>query len=276
MRLGQLARTIDKKPVELLVFLKQKGIEHYSHPNSKMTEEDEQMVLAHFGVSTPVKSQVVENKVNSESTESETDKVSEIENTPEEVNIELSEELVSEETQKEVADTIINDTNTDQDYTNVEVIKAPKIELPGLKVVGKIDLPEPKKKEEVPAEEGDGETSNRPKKEYRSNDRNRNRGRNNQQRRERDPNYNPIAARREREKQREERERLKAEKKIKQKKKEHYLEKVAELKATPSKNKSVPKPASYTQSVEENKRKEYGIEKQPNVFKRIWRWLNTY
>ncbi|QOI98259.1 MAG: hypothetical protein HRU69_12535 [Flammeovirgaceae bacterium] len=40
-----------------------------------------------------------------------------------------------------------------------ELIKAPKVELPGLKVIGKIDLPEKKKKEVVPTENENKKTA---------------------------------------------------------------------------------------------------------------------
>ena len=150
---------------------------------------------------------------------------------------------------------------------------APKIELPGLKVVGKIDLPEPIKKE-VPQKTEESEASEEKEKSQRkrSGDRNRKTGK----RRNQDPDYNPIKEKREREKRRKERELAQQKKKEKQKKAQHYYGKVAPQQAKSNPKKKPSQPSSYSQVVLENEQRENQGNKKGNVLVRLWKWLNTY
>jgi hypothetical protein len=107
----------------------------------------------------------------------------------------------------------------------VEVIKAPKIELQGLKVIGKIELPQPKKKDAETSEGSADETvtnppaAEKPQKEKKSYSQNR------KPQSER-PRKNPVALERERqEREAAEKKKLIAELK-KEKKKQHYYKKV--------------------------------------------------
>jgi hypothetical protein len=119
------------------------------------------------------------------------------------------------------------------DSTPPEVIRAPKVELPGLRVVGKIDLPEPRKKEASP--------ESVPKK---SEDRNRGRFADSGRR----PAKNPIALQREKEER--ERERTKREEKRKEKhlRTQRYLQKVKEKQAPKGQKVTVPAPAPVADS----------------------------
>lgn len=108
----------------------------------------------------------------------------------------------------------------------VEVIRAPKVELPGLRVVGKIEIPEKKKqetqiKQEQPTQST--QTTNTPRRENTRTPRKHKR----QPRLEK----NPIAVARERAKRDAERKRRKEAELEKQRKTERYLKKIAERRA---------------------------------------------
>lgn len=97
----------------------------------------------------------------------------------------------------------------------IEVIKAPKVELAGLKVLGKIELPETKKKAETP--EGEAGATESPREERRRDNRRRDNGRT--QRRD----SNPIAQQREREaREKEERRRQQLEQEKERKTNNYY------------------------------------------------------
>jgi hypothetical protein len=134
MRLAQLARKLALRPSEIVDFLAKNQIQIEEGSNTRL--EDSQVVL-------------IMGKFAPESTVEDIEAVS----------LEKDEPLpVKEEIQEEEATAVSADEN-DIEMATVriepsEVIKAPKIELSGLKVLGKIDLPEPKKKESaMPAAE---------------------------------------------------------------------------------------------------------------------------
>lgn len=278
MRLGKLARTVSLKPKELIEFLSNQGKESYTHANSKVSEEEVRFVLNHFGIKLPTEPEneipneeqkpilEVDHKLVSETSETQTEEI--------ETNIiEPAVELLHVEHSKKV-----NDQNSvpEVELPDIEVIKAPKIELPGLKVLGKIDLPEKVKKD--PEEISEPTTDESDDKNY-TNKRRRNqrdpRG-NKRQSRPFDADYNPVKAKREREQKKKEKERELLQKKVKQKKKDHYLDKVATQKASPKSKKRVNTPASYAQVVLENERNSSQQAKKGNFLVRLWRWLNTY
>lgn len=159
---------------------------------------------------------------------------------------------------------------------NVKVIKPPKVILPGLKVKGKIDLPEPKPKaekvievktEEAPLDPNKIIYTSGPKKEDRRKPRKKTSRRQN-------PNYNPVEAERKRKEQQERRaeeNRLKA---LKKAKSEHYKKKVV-VKATDKSPKFesvqdiVKKPKTRLLPTKQNK------PATKNPLKRFWKWMNT-
>lgn len=76
------------------------------------------------------------------------------------------EEIIQEE---EPAKPVSDETSKGDEDLPVEVIRVAKVELQGLKVVGKIDLPEPKKKEESPVPQRElREPRREPRREQRS------------------------------------------------------------------------------------------------------------
>jgi len=126
MRLGQLARHIVISPSEILDFLQSRGFTCEGGTNARLTEEQIRTVLQKFS--------------------------------PERIGEVVS--LVAEQDKPETVETIgktQGESNLDAGPSPVaetleapesaETIRAPKIELQGLKVVGKIDLPEPRKKQ---------------------------------------------------------------------------------------------------------------------------------
>lgn len=115
-----------------------------------------------------------------------------------------------------------------------EVIRVQKIELAGLKVLGKIELPEPKKKE-TPAE---GETSESVKSEKKERpSRNSGKPKHAQRDREQRTWRNPLEVQRQRE-QREQEEKRKAElEREKEKRKKHYHNKVKQVSQQPKRAK---------------------------------------
>ncbi len=134
MRLSQLARKLEISPSDLIKFFENSKIVKYNSHNNKVEEKDLLLALNHFR--------------------------------PEENEVETSEqtsrELVSsQDNQAEKKEelnpapllnsTIPEDESVDSEFSKdpeeeIEVIRMPKIKLEGVKVVGKIDLPEPVKK----------------------------------------------------------------------------------------------------------------------------------
>lgn len=107
-------------------------------------------------------------------------------------------------------------------FQEVEVIRAPKVELPGLRVVGKIEIPEKKKseihaKQEAKVHSPDQQNPNR-RVQAKSKDKLH-------------AKRNPIAIARERAKREAELQRKKEAEREKQRKTERYLKKIAERKA---------------------------------------------
>lgn len=124
MRLGQLARNLNVSPSEIIHFLQNQGYTLDSGTNSRLGENQVRQVLSKFA---PEKLDSLQSYI---SQEDEAETSSEVKSEPGEPSL---------------------DSNEPSELP--ETIRAPKIELQGLKVLGKIDLPEPKKKQpEMPAE----------------------------------------------------------------------------------------------------------------------------
>lgn len=212
MRLSQLARRLSVKTTEIVDFLSSQQVAVEDRPNARIEPDHMKLVIRRF----------------------KPELIDELMRTEDEVIHELDTDVVSTEgtsgsttgSGEESIAGLSEEESTDRsELTEVqpEVIRAPKLELPGLRVVGKIDLPEPKKKE--------GPTDKE-----KLQDRSRERAQ-----RDQGLNKNPITLQREKE----ERERLKRkreeEKKLKKLRKERYLKKVQERKAL---KESKPKPSA--------------------------------
>jgi hypothetical protein len=191
MRLGQIARKLDISPAELTTFLQEQFGPQDWGTNSRLTEAQLAQALRHFAPDQAVsffQSGKAEAEPQPEST------------------TEPTKELVVEQKPAPV----------DERPEVVEVIKAPKVELSGLKVLGKIELPEKKKKE--PAADStakpDGAESSRPRRKP-------------QAREERSqPRKNPIAQQREREEREALRKKQEEAQRLKEKKASRYLKAV--------------------------------------------------
>lgn len=212
MRLAQLARRISVKPSEISEFLATKNIEIENSSNAKVNDDHVALVLERFAPEL-LKDEQTPESIEADST---ADK-------PEEelVNGEGDELAQAEQYSEPISEKVIEQ----------EVIKPIKVELPGLKVVGKIDLPEPKKKEELAKDidkEGDAKdqasTAEQPQKRPDREDRKKSRPMRDQDRR---PRKNPIALQREREEREALRKKLREKEREKELRTQRYLKKVS-------------------------------------------------
>lgn len=137
MRLGQVKRIYNIETSKIVSFLNKKGIEISNHPNSKLTDEQLNDVLDFFQPkkeeAPPKNVEVIEEKV--KSTPIKKSKNTEYKDAPKVGEVI---ELQKVKTKKTIP--IIEE----EIPVDVEVIRAPKQKVEGLKIVGKIDLPQPK------------------------------------------------------------------------------------------------------------------------------------
>ena len=187
MRLGQLARKLALRPGDIVDFLAESNIRIADGTNARLENDHVNLIMKRF-----VPGWTEAPEVEPEGEEEEILKESD----PEEL---ISEQITIEDQDAPATDSVQEPIQADE--TN-EVIRAPKIELSGLKVIGKIELPEPKKKEELPKEEGtvegtvpEGAKPDDGKKERRDNRRQFDSNKRRNQR----PEKNPIALQREKE-----------------------------------------------------------------------------
>lgn len=214
MRLAQLARKLAIKPSDVTTFLASQNIVLEDSSNAKVADEYVALVIHHFAP-----------EMLAGSTDMETPSA-EVEEIVDTINEEAATTVIA--TPAEVVEREpVTESETKEDILP-EVIKPQKVELPGLKVVGKIDLPEPKKKvvEEKPAEEAtaaEGTTAVEKPAEGRP-------ARNNRRpsRQEQKPRKNPIALQREREEREALRKKIEEKKKEKELKTQRYLRKVTQ------------------------------------------------
>lgn len=143
MRLGQLARKLSISTSKITDFLAQHQIQISKDANARLEDHHAMLVIKNF------KPEILEEesallKGNADQTE------------PIEAPIAEPVEAV---TPSPVAEDIVVSVHEEQHPETVQepaVIKAPKVELTGLRVVGKIELPEVRKKE-APREKQDGD-----------------------------------------------------------------------------------------------------------------------
>jgi hypothetical protein len=203
MRLGQLARKLSLRPSQLVDFLATKQINLEEGSNARLQDDHVTAIVTYFA---PERLQEIVTQSKAE-----------------EVVVEVTPEVIPEPVEiKETMELVVENIQPEEPQ-EVELIKAPKVELTGLKVLGKIELPEPKKKEEpiqaeTKSEEQKEKVNSRPAK------------RNAPSRTDRQPNQrpwqNPIALQREREQREAEEKRKEALEREKERKRMHYLSKV--------------------------------------------------
>lgn len=233
MRLAQLARKLSIKQIEILEFLASQQVSVQDSSNARIENEHIRLVVRHFAPA--LLDEITAQSVEEEKAEPAI----------------LPIEVMPEPAIENIASTKVVTENVDQP---IEVIKAPKLELAGLKVLGKIELPETKKKETTNEGAATEEKANKKFSQPRE-----------RKQFERRDNRNPISLQREREEREAERKRqeqLKAEKELKTKR---YLNKV---KQQPNKPIKIVK-----EEVEELIAPE---EPQPTtLFGKFMKWLRT-
>ncbi|NOS93869.1 MAG: hypothetical protein HOP30_18280 [Cyclobacteriaceae bacterium] len=230
MRLGQLSRKLGVSTPEIIQFLASKQITIGEDSNAKIEDAHAHWVTEKFAphLIASVEEVMAEEK--------------------QEVAIPVEATPVIETPSTEV---------TSEEPALSEVIKAPKIELAGLKVLGKIEIPEKKKKIDENTEGSPEEKERKPRSE-----RPRAANRDFQER----PRKNPVTLQREREQR--EAERLRKEKlaEEKEKKTNHYLNRVKP--ATPAKK--------MKRTEEAAEMIDTPVEKMPTtIWGKFMRWLNT-
>jgi hypothetical protein len=195
MRLGQIAKKLGVRPSEVVALLKERNLPVAEGSNNRLKEEQVRLVMDHWS-------------------------------TPDDTLFSRPEMATEEETRvEEPLETAVPDSTisgaaenpelpavtSEKVEPSVEVIRAPKVELSGLKVIGKIELPEIRKKEKVKPKSEHTERNSK------AGDRSHRKGTN--------PRKNPIALQRERD-QREAREkRIQQEAQAKELRTQRYLEK---------------------------------------------------
>lgn len=140
MRLGQLARRLSVPLPEIASFLEVRGIVT-DGVNTRLQDSDVEQVLIQFAPhllhAQPPADNSDEPKDPASSGEAEASALP----VPERATV-----------PQIVAEPVLKSEVSSEELPAENVIKAPKVELKGLKVLGKIDLPEPRKKEVPPAE----------------------------------------------------------------------------------------------------------------------------
>lgn len=242
-----MARKLALRPGEIVEFLSQNNISIDEGTNTRL--EDNHVALIIAQLAPDFKEEIsLEDEVVPETIE-------EVE--PVKMEVEIAPDVESQEKKEEETIEMI-------ESPTVEVIKAPKVELAGLKVLGKIELPE-KKKPAAPPVEPTTPESNAPKAAERP--RRPAAQKNDRERRDARPRKNPIAIQREREEQ-EEQERRRAQAKLdKERKTEYYLRRVKT---------SVPTKAVrlIEEPVEQLSASELR-EPPKTLLGRFWRWFTT-
>lgn len=250
MRLGQLARKLGTSTSDIVQFLATKNIPIEDGINTRVEDMLVSAVVEKFA---PERLAEFTQAAN----------VHEVEPEPpvEEVQPELTETVQAEEAPVIEAATEV----PNEEPAKIEVIKAPKVELSGLKVLGKIDLPEPKKKEEPKVE---GEEATQPGSEAPARTGRPPRGPREQRRQResrREPRQNSIAAQREREAEEAKRKREEQLKREKERKTQHYL-----------KNVKVAAPTKASKILREQVEELEPIEDQPKTWwGKLKRWFTT-
>jgi nitrate reductase NapAB chaperone NapD len=247
MRLGQLARKLSLRPAQLVEFLAKNNIQIEESSNARLEDSHVEVIVRHYAP------------------ESLTQIKEEIDEVEEVVQIENEQQIV--------APVVVESENTENQSTELpEVIRVPKIELSGLKVLGKIELPEPKKKEAIsePTEEAKESAVDIPPVEKAGKQRSSNRkpAHQNRERSQQRPWKNPLELQREREgREAEEKRRTEIERE-KEKRRKHYEEKVKAV-AQPKRVKPVKEQA-------EVKRKPVDTRPIPKTwFGKFLRWWTT-
>lgn len=235
MRLAQLARKLSVRPSEIVDLLAKENLFLDDGSNAKLNDDVVKKVvlaLAPNQLSAIMKEQLAE-------AEPETESIPE-------------NKILEQEQPDDPEPAPATEVNTPE-----EIIRAPKVELAGLKVLGKIDLPPARKQEETKTvAEGAEPISKREQRERRT-----------KQPRTDKPWRNPLALQREREARENEDKKQAAEKREKERKRQYYLERVKPV-----------KPVKAMRAYEEPEQEQEQITPEPKPktwWGRFLKWLNT-
>jgi type IV secretory pathway VirB10-like protein len=241
MRLGQLARKLALRPDQIVEFLAKKNIQIVEGSNTRLEDNQVALVIEKFA---PRGFDITVQELTSQGVVQPTE-------TPE---IPAEPQVEEIEVFSRVEDTVLEFPTSEE---KSEVIKAPKVELSGLKVLGKIDLPEPKKKEQPKAEpQFEGE---KPKSQERTRSLQSRSPKSNSR-----PAKNPIALQREKEELEAQRKREASKALEREKRAQHYFNKVKVVTAV--------KPAKRDQIQEEM---DEPAPKPKTLLGRFFRWFTT-
>ncbi len=259
MRLGQLSRQLEISPDKIVKVLADNFREVNNHPNIKITEEELAFLVVHFTPATPKAEPVAEK-------ESVAEPLAEINDAPETEEKELvKEDAIAPayvEALRPQVITLEEEFNAQKE--NLEAYKAEKVELEGLKVVGKIELPEPPVKKEKPKKEQKEESD-----EIKHLNR---RPRNGRQSGNRKPMLSPVEYQKKKEERLAKRKKEAEEKRLKELKKKHYETQVKSKLQQPKKKKKTANPQTVV--TPESKSNTTQKSKSNNPVKRFWLWLN--
>lgn len=255
MRLAQLARKLDIPKNEIIKFLSSKDISIETHGNTKVEDPHVKLIEKHF-------------------VQQEAEKENEPETSSKKIDAAIEKSLSYDEQLSEkdensglegAKETETKPLSEVQDKT-VEVIRPKKVKLQGIKVLGKIDLPEPIEKDKEEKEEGAAQQ--KPEEEVAPKKHIRKESRKTYKKRDRKPRQElSFEEKQKREEQKRVRQEKKRKKEIKEKKKRYYEEKIAS-KVSPS-NKFKKKKKKETLKTDEKP-----VVKHKNIFRRFWAWLN--
>ena len=258
MRLAQLARKLGVQPEKIVTILAENGHEFEDEVNGKLNLEQQRLAEAYFSIK-------ADEQLMMEAAKPETIEAfpQEVEATNEDLETEDSTDAIHEapfappahttsqisDSEKETAPlsppkkidlepkaqvNIYKAYQQDESYAKAEWIKTETPQLEGLKVVGKIELPEPKKPKAKPES---SDTKEKAADEQKSNQNQKNKG---WKGRKSKQQLNPIEYERRKAEKEARRKKAEASKKLKQKKKEHYQTNV-KPKAPSSKNEGIQK-----------------------------------
>lgn len=241
MRLGQLARKLSVRPSQIVDLLAKDQQYFEEGSNAKLNDDLVKQIVLHFAPDRLAELMTVQTQ---EIEEAQVQPEPIIEEVVEKVELPI-EPLTAESTE------VVNDTET---------IRAPKVELAGLKVLGKIELPTPRKKEEVKVEGEAEAVEQRPKRELKDK-------RRKPIERAEKQGRNPVALQREAEAREKEERRKKALEEEKERKRINYLNKI-----------KTTQPAKAVRIYDETD--EVQVEVKPEQKPRTWlgrflKWLNT-
>lgn len=271
MRLAQLARKIGITQSEIVRVLSENGFETNENGNTKLSDKELTLIYDHFNIdNSPEMSDSNIEKTESENIAEQTNESTDLEDNNTENLIEtehneepdpdqITESSVELQDPTDIEPSPANDDSVEAqgEVEEKEVIRAKKVKLEGIKVVGKIELPEPKQSEEAETETKEAEKEKPTRKKAERKSRKKNKGR-------KQLSYSDKVKR---EEEQALKEKKRKERRIKEKKKKHYFEKVQPKVAAKPKKKTSKKKVQNT--APKRVKPQY-----KNPIRKFWAWLN--